>query len=120
MCAWYVLVKFDHCRVGTKAIAQSEYQSQHPEAVHISWHEAMFHIGRNKAAEVSRRQFALVLTWSTTIHKVQGLTIEQIVVSKMLDPGQAYVTFSYVKFFHGIFIKIIIKIPKNNNRHHGG
>ena len=54
-----VLFKLDHCRIGAKAIAQSQYRTQHLEAVPISQHEAVFCIGKNKAAEVSRRQFPL-------------------------------------------------------------
>ena len=103
-----VLVKFDHSRVGAKAIAQSQYRSQHPEAVPISRHEAVFCIGKNKAAEVSRRQFPLVLAWATTIHKVQRLTMDRIVVDmvdKVFDAGQAYVAFSRVKTLDGLFIK---------------
>ena len=56
-----VLVKFDHSQVGTKAIVQSQYRNQYPEAVPISRYEAVFYIGKNKAAEASRRQFPLVL-----------------------------------------------------------
>ena len=56
-----VLVSFHRQRVGVKAISRSHYRTQHPRAVPISRHEAVFNIGRNKAAEVTRRQFPLVL-----------------------------------------------------------
>ena len=100
-----LLVKFDHSRVGATAIAKSH---QHPGAVPISRHEAVFSIGRNKTAEVSRRQFPLVLTWATTIHNIQGLTLNQIVVDMKghaFSAGQAYVAFSRVKSLEGLFIK---------------
>jgi DNA replication protein DnaC len=103
-----VLVKFDHSRVGVAAIAKSHYRDQYPGAVPISRHEAVFNIGRNKTAEVSRRQFPLVLAWATTIHKVQGLTLHQIVVDmkgRSFSAGQAYVAFSRVKSLEGLFIK---------------
>ena len=39
-----------------------------------------------------------MLAWATTIHKVQGLTLNEIVIdmegSSYFSPGQAYVAFS--------------------------
>ena len=72
-----------------KAISNSHYQEHHHNAVPINRHEALFNIGRKKAAEVSRRQFPLVLAWATTIHKVQGLILDQIVVDMK---GKAFIT----------------------------
>ena len=103
-----VLVKFDAERVGVAAIRNNHYRREYPDAVPIGRHEAVFSIGRNKAAEVSRRQFPLVLAWATTIHKVQGLTMDQIVVNmkgSAFTAGQAYVAFSRVKTLTGLFIK---------------
>ena len=99
-----VLVKFDHPRVGTTATAQSQYRHQHPGAVPVSRHEAVFNIGRKKTVEVGRRQFPLMLAWATTINKIQGLILDQIVVDmkgRAFSTGQAYVAFSRVKSLEG-------------------
>ncbi len=50
----------------------------------------------------------MVLAWATTIHKVQGLTLDQIVVDmkgQAFSAGQAYVAFSQVRSLQGLFIK---------------
>ena len=45
--------------------------------------------------------------WATTIHKVQGLTLDEIVVDMKggrFSPGQVYVAFSCVKTLQGLHI----------------
>ena len=49
-----------------------------------------------------------MLFWATTIHKVQGLTLHQIVVDikgRRFSAGQAFVTFSRVKSLNSLFSK---------------
>ena len=59
-----------------------------------------------RGAEVTRLQFPLTLSWATTILKVQGLTLDEIVVDMQgrFSPGQAYVACSRVKSLQRLYI----------------
>ena len=102
-----VLVKFDNEQVGIKACQSSQYHSSYPNAVPLSKIEVVFLAKGKRGAEVTRLQFPLTLAWATTIHKVQGLTLDAIVVDMkgtQFNPGQIYVTLSRVKALTGLHI----------------
>ena len=93
-----VLVKFDNPNVGLNAM-QSSLCPTHCNAVALNKHQTIFLAHSKKGSEVTRLQFPLTLAWATTIHKVQGLTLDEIVVDMKgghFSPGQAYVAFSRV------------------------
>ena len=101
-----ILVEFDDPKVGIKARRLSQYRNDHPNSVPITRHEATFNIGVRKCINATRRQFPLRLSWASTIHKVQGLTTDSIVVSfeGKFFPGQAYVALSRVRRLSGLYI----------------
>ena len=101
-----ILVLFDDPRIGVKAKRLSQYRQNYPNSLPISRHEAVFNIGIRKCISASRRQFPLRLSWASTIHKVQGLATDSIVVSfeGRFFPGQAYVALSRVRRLNGLHI----------------
>ena len=54
-----------------------------------------------------RKQFPLILSWAATIHKVQGLTLQHVVIDigpEIFTPGMSYVALSRVKNLQGLAI----------------
>ena len=103
-----ILVKFDNIKVGQRAIESSQWKMQYPNAVPVSRHQSRYDKANKKGATTAIVQFPLTLAWAVTIHKCQGLTMDQVVVSlkggAKLNCGQAYVAFSRVKSLGGLYI----------------
>ena len=108
-----VLVRFDSERVGREAHAKSVYKNIDRLGVPISRVETAFST-RKAACDLTKKTinviFPLILAWAVTIHKVQGMTMDRIVVDMSTDKGryqnrEAYVAFSLVRTYEGLDIK---------------
>lgn len=105
-----VLVKFDSSSVGQNARQKSQFTVELkacPSATPILRAEVSLTVSRkNKNLTISRYQFPLRLSWACTIHKVQGLTADEIVVSfeNRFACGQAFVALSRAKTLKGLHI----------------
>ena len=127
-----VMVKFDSDRVGREAKSKSLYKRRYPDAVPISKAEISFKTctsDHKKTVSIIRKQFPLILSWAVTIHKVQGMTMDKIVVDMTrskgrFTKGQAYVAFSRVRTYDGLHlinyhrdqIKVCGKVKKEMDR----
>ena len=75
-----IFICFNDPVVGVNAIHRSIYRHVYATAVSIQRHKVTFFMNGKQGAEITRLQFPLTLCWATAIHKVQGLTLDQIVV----------------------------------------
>ena len=108
-----VYIKFDDANAGKDLINSKGSQfSRENNVVPIEPVLAKIKIRPGKASspEIQRVQFPVTLTWACTVHKVQGLTLENVVLSTELvrqrsfNYGQIYVALSRATSLNGLFI----------------
>ena len=66
--------------------------------------------GKASSPEIQRVQFPITLAWACTVHKVQGLTLNKVVIctnlvkQRAFNYGQVYVALSRATSLQGLFI----------------
>ena len=95
-----VIVAFDNRRISLLSSQSSSLPlQQYRNGTPILPFEVKEHVGRSESSpEIGRIQIPLVLCWVCTIHKVQGTTLDKVIMSfkGLCIKGQAYIGFSRV------------------------
>ena len=104
-----IYVAFDHTTIGENAKKMSTYTCNVLNAVPIEEMQVNFSVDHKGSCQANRRQFPLTLAWAVTIHKCQGLTLDEIVVDMtpkkgQYTSGQVYVAFSRVRELNKLHI----------------
>ena len=108
-----IYVKFDDNEAGKGLIDRSNNSfAKENKVVPIECILARFKVKPAKASspEIQRVQFPITLAWTCTVHKVQGLTLDNVVISfdlfkqRSFNYGQVYVALSRCTSLNGIHI----------------
>ena len=104
-----IYVKFDDVNAGVLQMNNDVF-ARHNHVVPLTRIEGQILIGPSTTKGViTRIQFPLMLAWACTVHKVQGLTLDNAVISfqlekqKIFNYGQMYVALSRVKTIDGLY-----------------
>ena len=101
-----VFVHFDSPRIGSKLRSTQSIPSKYSGCIPIKPHKDTMTVKLNrKAVTLTREQVPLKLSWAVTVHKVQGQTTSQAVISmKHHTKAMAYVALSRVSSIDGMYL----------------
>ena len=104
-----IYIKFDNVEGGQKKINKDTFSNQY-SWVPVEKFETDIKLKANSYVVINRAQFSIMLAWTCTIHKVQGLSLPKIVVSfdlhrqRNFNYGQIYLVLSRVTSLEGLYI----------------
>ena len=108
-----IYIKFDDDRAGRNLIRMSSntfVRENNVVPIEPILSKIKVRPGKPSSPEIQRIQFPITLAWACTIHKVQGLTLQNVVISfnlnkqKSFNCGQAYVALSRSTSLEGLHI----------------
>ena len=80
-----IYLKFDDTRDGVKAMNADIIRKQNLWVpIEKTEVDIKIKLSKNSSPVIKRTQYPLMLAWSCTVHKVQGLSLNKIVVSFMI------------------------------------
>lgn len=102
----FVFVKFNDERVGKRNRLQSTRILRDDVSTPVPQVESQVRFGKHSKITAKRTQFPLCLAWAVTIHKEQGKTEDELVVSckGTFHAGQFYTAISRTKELSGLFM----------------
>ena len=106
-----IYVVFDNENAGTNKI-KSDRLAQQLNAIPIDRVTTEIRTNEKKLSYpvIKRTQFSLMLSWGCTVHKVQSLSLDEIVISfnllkrRSFNNGQMYIALSRVTSLQGLFL----------------
>ena len=104
-----IYIKFDDAGAGQKKVNKDTFAEQH-SWVPVEKFEADIKLKANSYVVIKRTQFPIMLAWTCTVHKMQGLSLPKIVVifdlhhQRNFSYGQIYVALSRMTSLEGLYI----------------
>ena len=106
-----IYIQFQDPMAGLNKKSKDPYGEIH-NAVPIERTETDIHVHKNISSSpaIKRTQFPIMLSWACTVHKVQGLSLNEVVVSfkllrqRRFNAGQLYVALSRVTSLNGLYL----------------
>ena len=99
-----IYIKFDNPNIGRIFSRRTNDISRDHDSIPIyPINHEFIYMGRH----IIRNQFPLALAWASTVHKVQGLSLDSAVIdlgSAVFDRGMAYVALSRLRTLQGLYL----------------